>query len=47
MPNKDGLNKANKKLFPVNSANYMEDTDSSSQEEKMLALALDNAEKGE
>ena len=45
MPNKDGLSKANKKLFPV-CANIEDFTDSSSEEEHMLAIALENAENG-
>ena len=42
MPNEEGLKKANKKLFPVCSA-LEEFTDSSSGEEYMLAIALENA----
>ena len=43
MPDQQGLKKANKKLYPVCSA--MEDfSDSSSEEEQLLALAINNAE---
>ena len=42
MPDENGLRKANKRLFPV--CNAMEDfSDSSSGEEQMLAIALENA----
>jgi len=44
MPNQTGLNKAKKKLFPVCST-LQEFSDSSSEEEQMLAIALENAEK--
>ena len=44
MPNQQGLNKANKKLFPVCSA-LEQFSDSSSGEEQMLALALEKAGK--
>ena len=44
MPDDKGLSKANKKLFPVCTA--IEDfSDSSSGEEQMLAIALENAQK--
>lgn len=46
LPNQVGLRKANKKLFPVCSA--MQDfSDSSSEEEQMLAIALENAQNSE
>ena len=42
MPNEKGLTKANKKLFPV-CATVHDFSDSTSEEENMLALALDQA----
>ena len=44
MPDEQGLRKANKKLFPVCSA-MEEFSDSSSGEEQMLAIALENAQR--
>ena len=44
MPDEQGLRKANKKLFPVCST-MEEFSDSSSGEEQMLAIALDNAKR--
>ena len=44
MPDEQGIKKANKKLFPVCST-MEEFSDSSSGEEQMLAIALDNAQR--
>lgn len=43
MPNQTGLRKANQKLFPVCSS-FKDFSDSSSEEEQMLAIALENAQ---